>query len=223
MLISTHGRGHMPTDLSPGYVMRTPDFCLPVLTPLPSTPPSQHSQHVFANQDPAVAQPASSPGAASSAIAGASLITVAFSRPTAETPGVSAAEETQRVFQQWAEKKTRCLFSCRDTCWPGPVAAPTACIAVASVEAAEVSMAPAKTLDGAPAASSAAAGLMPASAAPAKTVGHGPSTDLQLLCGAQKRAASAFAQQVHTLKQLHHVGLSTADLAAFQSVHFTTL
>ena len=57
----------------------------------------------------------------------------------------------------------------------GPVAAPTACIAVASVEAAEVSTAPAKTLDGAPAASSAAAGLMPASAAPAKTVGHGPS------------------------------------------------
>ena len=64
---------------------------------------------------------------------------------------------------------------------------------------------------------------MPASAAPAKTVGHGPSTDLQLLCGAQKRAASAFAQQVHTLKQLHHVRLSTADLAAFQSVRFTTL
>ncbi|DBA84279.1 TPA: hypothetical protein ACH3X2_006336 [Trebouxia sp. C0005] len=38
MLISTHGGGHMPTGLSPGYVMTTPDFYLPVLTPVSCTP-----------------------------------------------------------------------------------------------------------------------------------------------------------------------------------------
>ena len=82
MLISTHGGGHMPTGLSPGYVMTTPDFYLPVLTPVSCTP------------------------------------------------------------------------------------------------------------------------LVPASAAADRTVGREPFTDLPLFCGAQKRAASAIAAQVHTLKQL---------------------
>ena len=185
----------MDTGLSPGYVMCTPDFYLPVLTPLPSTSPSQHSQHVVANQDPGVAQPASSPGAASPAIAGASLIPVAFSLLTAEKPTVSSAAYT-------AAAETPA----------GPVAPPVAYMAVASVEAAEVSTAPARTPAGATAASSAAAGLMPASAAPAKTVGHGPFTDLLLFCGAQKRAFSAFAQQVHTLKQLHQLMLLGSPL-----------
>ncbi|KAL0027993.1 hypothetical protein WJX79_009296 [Trebouxia sp. C0005] len=38
LMISTHGGGHMPTGLSPGYVMTTPDFYLPVLTPVSCTP-----------------------------------------------------------------------------------------------------------------------------------------------------------------------------------------
>ncbi len=164
--------------------MTTPDFYLPVLTPLPSTSPSQHSQRFVHDQDSAAAQPASSPRAASPATAGASLIPVAFPRPTAEAPAVSSAASTAAAGSP-----------------AGPVAAPTACTAVTSVEAAEVSTAPAQTPAGAIAASSAAAGLMPASAAPAKT--NGPFTDLPLFCGAQKRAASANAQQVHTLKQWH--------------------
>ncbi len=167
--------------------MTTPDFYLPVLTPLPSPLHSQHSQRFVPDQDSAVAQPASSPRAASPATAGASLIPMALPRRTAKAPAVSSAAST-------AAAETPA----------GPVAAPTACIAVASVEAAEVSAAPAQTPAGAIAASS-TAGLMPASAAPAKTVRHGPFTDLPLFCGAQKRAAFAFAQQVHTLKQLHQL------------------
>ena len=180
----------MHTGLSPGYVMCTPDFYLPVLTPLPSTSPSQHSQHVVANQDPGVAQPASSLGAASPAIAGASLIPMAILGLTAEAPAVSSSASIAAA------------GSLAD-----PIAAPTACTTVTSVQAAEVSMAPAQTPAGTMAASSAAAGLMPASAAPAKTVGHGQFTDLPLFCGAHKRAFSAFAQQVRTLKQLHQLML----------------
>ncbi len=202
MLISTHGGGHMPTGMSPGYVMRTPDFHLPVLTPLPSPLHPQNRQRFVPDPDSAVAQPASSPRAASPA-AGASLLPVAISGPTAEAPAVSSAA---------------CIAAAESPA--GSVAAPTACIAVASVEAAEQSAvptaasivdisaapsasAPAQTPGGAIAASSAAAGLMPASATAAKTDGHGPFTDLPLFCGAQKRAASAKAQQVHTLKQWH--------------------
>ncbi|DBA88600.1 TPA: hypothetical protein ACH3X1_004247 [Trebouxia sp. C0004] len=84
-LIVPHGGGHMPTALSPGYVIATPNFYLPVLTPLSSTPHSQHSQRFVPHQDSAVAQPASRPRAASPA-AGASLIPMAFSGPAAEAP-----------------------------------------------------------------------------------------------------------------------------------------
>ena len=184
MLISTHGGGHMPTGMSPGYVMTTPDFCLPVLTPLPSTSPSQHNQHFVPDQEFVGAQPASSPKAASLATAGASPIPMAFPGPTAAAPAVSTAASTAAAGSL-----------------AGPVAAPTACTAVTSLEAAQVLTAPAQTPAGAIAASSAAAGPMPASAAPAVT--NGPFTDLPLFCGAQKRAASANAQQVHTLKQWH--------------------
>ena len=180
ILISTHGRGHMPTGLSPGYVMRTPDFYLPVLTPLPSPLHPQNSQRFVPDPDSAVARPASSPRAASPAAA-ASLIPMAVPGPTAEVPAVSSAASSAAAGS---------LAS--------PVAAPTACTAVTSLEVAEVSTAPAQTPAGAIAASSAAAGPMPASAAPAVT--NGPFTDLPLFCGAQKRAASANAQQVHTLK-----------------------
>ncbi|DBA76101.1 TPA: hypothetical protein ACH3X1_009845 [Trebouxia sp. C0004] len=77
-----------------GYVMTTPDFYLPVLTPLSSTPLSQHSQDFVPHQDSAVAQPASSPRAASPATAGASLIPMAFPQPmafpwTAEAPAAN--------------------------------------------------------------------------------------------------------------------------------------
>ncbi len=190
ILISTHGGGHMPTGMSPGYVMRTPDFCLPVLTPLPSTFPSQHRRHFVPNQDSAVAQPASSLGAASQATAGASLISVGFPGQLAEAPAVSSATSNAAVGSP-----------------AGPAAAPTSSTTVTSVQAAEVSMAPAQTPAGAIAALSAAAGLMPASAAPAKPVAKGPFTNVPLFCGAQKRAASAFAQQLHTSKQLHQLML----------------
>ncbi|KAL0018833.1 hypothetical protein WJX77_008429 [Trebouxia sp. C0004] len=53
MSIGAHCWGHMPTALSPGYVMTTPDFYLPVLTPLSSTPLSQHSQDFVPHQDSA--------------------------------------------------------------------------------------------------------------------------------------------------------------------------
>ena len=48
----------------------------------------------------------------------------------------------------------------------------------------------------------------------------GPFTDLPLFCGAQKRAFSAFAQQVHTLKQLHQLMLlgSPKHYLAFNSL-----
>ncbi len=184
MLISTHGGGHMPTGMSPGYVMRTPDFCLPVLTPLPSPLHLQNRQRFVPDPDSAVAQPASSPGAASPATAGASLIPMPLPQPTVQAPAVSSATSTTAAGSP-----------------ADPIAAATACTAVTSVEAAEVSMAPAQTPAGAIVASSAAAAVMPPSAAPAMAVGHGPSTDVPLFCGAQKRAAFAFAQQVHTLKQ----------------------
>ena len=177
----------MPTGMSPDYVMRTPDFCLPVLTP-------QNRQRFVPDLDSAVAQ------LASPAIAGASLILTPLPQATAEAPAVSSAASTAAAGSP-----------------AGPIAAPTACIAAASVEAAEQSAAPiaasivdisaapgtsvsAQTPAGAIAASSAAAGVMPASATAAKTDGHGPFTDVPLFCGAQKRAASANAQQVHTLK-----------------------
>ncbi|DBB15170.1 TPA: hypothetical protein ACH3X3_004175 [Trebouxia sp. C0006] len=121
ILISTHGGGHMPTGMSPGYVMRTPDFCLPVLTPLPSTFPSQHRRHFVPNQDSAVAQPASSLGAASQATAGASLISVGFPGQLAEAPAVSSATSNAAVGSP-----------------AGPAAAPTSSTTVASVQAAEI-------------------------------------------------------------------------------------
>ncbi len=109
---------------------------------------------------------------------------MAFPGPTAAAPAVSTAASTAAAGSL-----------------AGPVAIPTACTAVTSLEAAEVSTAPAQTPAGAIAAISAAAGPMPASAAPAVT--NGPFTDLPLFCGAQKRAASANAEQVYTLKQWH--------------------
>ncbi len=205
MLISTHGGGHMPMGMSPGYVMTTPDFCLPMLTPLPSTSLSQHNQHFVPDQDFVGAQPASSPRATSLATAGASPIPRAFPGPTAAALAVSTSASTAAAGSP-----------------ASLVGAPIACTVVASVEAAEDSAvptaasiadtsaapgasAPAQTNIGTIADSSTAASLGPASAAAARTVGHGPFTDLPLFCGAQKRAASAFAQQVHTLKQLHQL------------------
>ncbi len=188
MLISTHGGGHMPTGMSPGYVMTTPDFCLPVLTPLLSPLHPQKRQRFVPDPDSAVAQPASSPRAASPATAGASLVPMPLLQATAEAPAVSSPTSIAAAGSP-----------------ADPIAAATASTAVTSVEAAEISKAPAQTPAGAIAASSAAAGLMPASAAPAKTVAHGPLTDLPLFCGAQKRAAFAFAQQVHTLKLSHQL------------------
>ena len=204
MLIESHGGGQMPTGLSPGYVMTTPDFSLPVLTPLPSTAHSQDSQDFVPDQDSAVAQPASSPRAACPATAGAagaSRITMA-PRPTAEAPAVSSAASTEAAGSP-----------------AGPVAAPTACIAVASVEAAEVStaVAPAQTPAGAIEASPAAAGLVPASAAAARTDGHGLVAVLPLFSGAQKRAASVIAQQVSTLKQWHECMFALAQLTWLHS------
>ncbi len=97
------------------------------------------------------------------------------------------------------------------------VAAPTACTVVASVEAAEISMALAQTPAGAIAASPAAASLVPASAAAARTAGHGPVAVLPLFSGAQKRTASAIAQQVCTLKQWHQFMFAVAQLTWLHS------
>ena len=184
----------MPTGISPGaqgdtYVVTTPDFWLPLLTPLSSMATPQGSQDMAPaqqDQDPVNAQAAGSPRAASPATAGASLIPMGFPWPTAAAPAVSSAASTAAAGSP-----------------AGPVAAPTACTVVASVEAAEVSMALAQTPAGAIAASPAAASLVPASAAAARTAGHGPVAVLPLFSGAQKRTASAIAQQVCTLKQWH--------------------
>ncbi len=188
--------------------MTTPDFCLPVLTPLPSTAHSQKIQDFVPDQNSAVAQPASSPRAASPATAGASFIPMGFPRPTAEAPAVSSAASTAAAGSP-----------------AGPVAAPTACIAVASVEAAEVStaVAPAQTPAGAIEASPAAAGLVPASAAAARTDGHGLVAVLPLFSGAQKRAASVIAQQVCTLKQWHQFMFALAQLTSCLCVFHSAL
>ncbi len=198
----------MPTGISPGaqgdtYVVTTPDFWLPLLTPLSSMATPQGSQDMAPaqqDQDPVNAQAAGSPRAASPATAGASLIPMGFPWPTAAAPAVSSAASTAAAGSP-----------------AGPVAAPTACTVVASVEAAEVSMALAQTPAGAIAASPAAASMVPASAAAARTAGHGPVAVLPLFSGAQKRTASAIAQQVCTLKQWHQFMFALAQLTWLHS------
>jgi len=78
-------------------------------------------------------------------------------------------------------------------------------------------MALAQTPAGAIAASPAAASLVPASAAAARTAGHGPVAVLPLFSGAQKRTASAIAQQVCTLKQWHQFMFAVAQLTWLHS------
>ena len=59
--------------------------------------------------------------------------------------------------------------------------------------------------------------LVPASAAAARTAGHGPVAVLPLFSGAQKRAASVIAQQVGTLKQWHECMFALAQLTWLHS------